>query len=232
MALFANRREAGRILGSRLAGAISGDAIVLALPRGGVPVGYEVANAIGVPLDVLVVRKLGVPGQEELAMGAIASGGVRVLVPDVIESFGITPPVVEAVAARERRELERRERAYRDTRPLPDVRGRPVVVVDDGVATGASMIAAVRAVRALGAGRVVAAAPVMSAQARAAILRVADACEAVAYPEPFLGVGVHYADFAQTTDDEVRERLAAARHDASEADVRPAQPAGGDGWRR
>src|SRR3712207_4625938 len=140
---FRDRRDAGRRLAARLAHfASQSDVLILALPRGGVPVGYEVARSLGAPLDVFLVRKLGVPGHEELAMGAIASGGVRVVNPQVVEGLGIPEHVIDAVAAREQQELERRERAYRDGRPAPEVRGRTVILVDDGLATGSTMRAA------------------------------------------------------------------------------------------
>jgi putative phosphoribosyl transferase len=186
------------------------DAIVLGLPRGGIPVAFEVAMALNAPLDLLVVRKLGVPGQAELAMGAIAHGGIRVLVPDVIAELRIRQDTIDLVTDVERRELDRRERDYRGTREFPDLSGGTVLVVDDGVATGASMIAAIRAVRSLGAGTIVAATPVMAARAQAAVLAEADGCEAVILPEPFFGVGSWYDDFAQTSDKEVRALLNAA----------------------
>lgn len=208
--LFADRRDAGRHLGARLAGWSFRDPIVLALPRGGVPVGFEVAKLLGAPLDVFVVRKLGVPGHEELAMGAIASGGVRVLVPETVRAFALTNVTIDAVTEIERQELARRERAYRGERPFPSLTGKTAIVVDDGIATGASMIAAVKAVRALNPAKIVAAAPVMSDRARAEVAKVADVCEAAAVPEPFFSVGGWYANFAQTEDDEVRSLLEAA----------------------
>lgn len=208
---FRNREQAGRLLAGRLR-AYGGhpDVVVLALPRGGVPVGCEVARALGVPLDVFVVRKLGVPGQEELAMGAIASGGARVLNEEVVGALGITPAVIEAAAAREGRELERRERAYRAGRPAPAVRGRTVILVDDGIATGSTMLAAVQALRHLGARRVVAAAPTVAASTARALRRSVDELVAVITPEDFAGVGQWYEDFSQTTDQEVCALLAAA----------------------
>lgn len=209
--LFTDRRAAGRRLGRKLARLQLDDPLVLGLARGGMPVAFEVAQALDAPLDVFVVRKLGVPRHEELAMGAIASGGVRALNTDVIESLHIPPLVVEAIAVTEADELTRRERRYRADRPFPDVRGRTVVAVDDGAATGASMLAAVRALRQLGAQTIVAAAPVVSRQARDVILDVADACEHLVLPEPFYSVGTHYEQFGQTADDEVRELLAANR---------------------
>lgn len=203
-ALFSDRRDAGRQLAARLR-YLAGrpGLVILGLPRGGVPVAAEVANALNGQLDVFVVRKLGVPGQEELAMGAVASGAVRVLNAEIVDGLGIRPNVIDEVTARERRELERRERAYRGDRQLPELRHATVVLVDDGVATGATMLAAVRALRALGPATIVVAAPVMSTSAHAALSREADACIAVATPAPFYGVGQWFRDFAQTSDAEV-----------------------------
>lgn len=201
--LFVDRREAGRKLGALLATRTWKDPIVLGLPRGGIPVAYEVAQALHAPLDAFVVRKLGVPGHEELAMGAIASGGVRVLVPDVLAHTHIRAETVDAVTERERRELDRREQAYRPGRPLPSLAGKTVILVDDGIATGASMSAAARAVRTLGPASIVIATPVMSASVRPDLLLVADECVAVMVPEPLFAIGAWYDDFAQTTDDEV-----------------------------
>jgi putative phosphoribosyl transferase len=208
---FRDRTDAGR----RLAGELTqyagrDDVIVLALPRGGVPVGAEVARALGAPLDVFLVRKLGVPGHEELAMGAIASGGVRVLNRDVLDQLRIPPQRVDAVAAQELEELARREAAYRDGRPAPDVRGKTVILVDDGLATGASMKAAVAALRGLGPARVVVAVPVGAAETCAELAPMADEVVCTATPDPFYAVGSWYADFDQTTDDEVRALLAEA----------------------
>lgn len=186
------------------------DVLVLALPRGGVPVGYEVAQAIRAPLDVFVVRKLGVPGHEELAMGAIASGGVRVLNGSVIEGLQISDDVIDAVAARELRELERRERTYRDDRPAPDVQGCTVILVDDGIATGSTMRAAVEALRQLGTGRIVVAVPTAALSTMRAMRREVDEFVAVTTPADFSGVGQWYEDFSQTTDEEVRLLLAKA----------------------
>lgn len=208
--LFSNRREAGRLLGARVALRGYDNPLVLGLPRGGVPVALEVARAIHAPLDVFVVRKLGVPGHEELAMGAIASHGVRVLVPEIVTELGIPDETIDLVSDVEQRELERRERAYRGARPPYALEGVTAIVVDDGAATGASMIAAIRALRMLRPAKIVAAAPVMSDRARAALHREADACEAVVVPDPFYGVGSWYDDFTQTTDDEVRSLLAEA----------------------
>ena len=207
--LFDDRVDAGRRLAERL-DEYRGDprTLVLALPRGGVPVAWEVAAHLGAPLDVLIVRKLGLPGNEELAIGAIASGGVTVLNEDVVDALAVPPGVVEAVAGRERVELERRERLYRGERPPPEVAGRTAIVVDDGLATGATMRAAVLALRRLDPARVVVAVPVASRQAAEELGAVADACVAVATPSPFFGVGLWYRDFSQTTDDEVRDLLA------------------------
>src|SRR5438093_424686 len=207
--MFHDRTDAGRRLAAKLR-PLAGrdDVIVLALPRGGVPVGYEVARALGVPVDVFLVRKLGTPGREELAMGAIASGGVRVLNADVVRALGITPDEIAEAAAREAEELRRREEAYRDGRPAPDLRGKTVILVDDGLATGSTMRAAVAAVRKLGPARVVVAVPVGATETCEEFRSVADDVVCVDTPEPFFAVGNWYEDFAQTTDDEVRELLA------------------------
>lgn len=205
---FRNRSEAGQLLAERLiAYAGRPDILVLALPRGGVPVAYEVARALRAPLDVFVVRKLGIPGHEELAMGAIASGGVRVLNDDVMQALHIPERVIEAVAARELRELERRERAYRGDRPAPDVRDRTVILVDDGLATGSTMRAAVAALRRLGPARIVVAVPTAAPSTCEEFRREADECICQITPEPFHAVGLWYQDFSQTTDDEVRDLL-------------------------
>jgi predicted phosphoribosyltransferase len=209
---FRNRREAGRELAGRLRHlAGRDDVVVLALPRGGVPVAYEVARTLGVPLDVFIVRKLGVPWHSELAMGAIATGGVRLLNEVTIRMMGIRPEEVEHVTAVERRELERRERTYRGSVPRLAVRGRTVILVDDGLATGLSMAAAVTALREQAPARIIAAAPVGSPDACAAVERIADECVCVIEPEPLDGVGAWYLDFDQTTDAEVRALLDAAR---------------------
>jgi putative phosphoribosyl transferase len=209
--LFEDRHDAGRRLAVNL-GQYAGrpDVIVLALPRGGVPVGYEVARALGVPLDVFLVRKLGVPGREELAMGALASGGVRVLNDDVVRELGIPQRWIDEVTADEAAELRRREAAYRDGRPAPDVRGKTVILVDDGLATGASMRAAVEALRQLGPARIVVAVPVAAAQTCKELRTEADEVVCAETPEPFYAVGSWYDDFSQTTDQEVRDLLARA----------------------
>ena len=205
---FMDRREAGRVLASRLqAYADRGDVVVLALPRGGVPVAYEVATALGAPLDVFLVRKLGTPGHRELAMGAIASGGVRVLNDDVVRWYGIPESAIESVAREEAEELERRERAYRRDRPAPDLANRVVILVDDGLATGSTMRAAAQAVRLPGPSRVVVAVPVGARQTCSEIAAVADEVVCARMPEPFSAVGQWYLDFDQTEDDEVCELL-------------------------
>lgn len=210
---FADRRAAGRVLARRLVERYGGraDVLVLALPRGGVPVGYEVARALGAPLDVFLVRKLGVPGQEELAMGAIASGGARVLNADVLAALRIPPETVEEVAAAEAQELDRRAHAFRGDRPEPDIAGKTVIVVDDGLATGSSARAAVAALRLLRPARLVVAVPVGSSTTCAAMSTAADEVHCAVTPRHFHAVGAAYEDFAQTTDDEVRELLARAR---------------------
>jgi putative phosphoribosyl transferase len=209
--LFRDRSAAGRALAERLR-AYSGDARVrvLGLPRGGIPVAFEVAAALGAPLDVFIVRKLGVPGQEELAMGAIATGGVRVVNADVFSALGLTEGDLERAAAVEQAELERREKAYRGARAAPDLAGATVIVVDDGLATGATMRAAVAAIRQQGAARIVVAVPVAARSTRDALAREVDEVVCVATPEPFLAVGRFYEDFTQTTDAEVHDLLARA----------------------
>ncbi len=205
---FRNRFDAGRMLAGRLDSyAGRTDILVLALPRGGVPVGYEVARALDAPLDVFVVRKLGVPGHEELAMGALASGGVCILNDDVVKSLRVPGRIIEAVADRELRELVRSERAYRGDRPSPDVRGRTVILVDDGLATGSTMRAAVAALRRLGPTRIVVAVPAAAPSTCEEFHREADDCVCVITPEPFYSIGLWYEDFSQTTDDEVRGLL-------------------------
>jgi len=207
-ARYRDRRHAGRELASKLlqhAGRL--DAIVLALPRGGVPVAYEVAKALRAPLDVFVVRKLGVPGHEEYAMGAIATGGVRVVDERVVRATGVTRAELDAVTAAEHRELERRERQYRGDRPPPDVRRRTVILVDDGLATGATMRAAVEALREEGAARVIVAVPIAPPETCDAFRDIVDDIVCARTPEPFYAVGLWYEDFSQTTDEEVRELL-------------------------
>jgi len=205
---FNDRRDAGRILASHLQKyAGRSDVIVLALPRGGVPVAYEVASALDAPLDVFLVRKLGTPGHRELAMGAIASGGVRVLNDDVVRWYGIPDAAIETVAREEAAELVRRERAYRDDRPAPDLTNRVVILVDDGLATGSTMRAAARAVRARHPSRVVIAVPVGARQTCSEVAAVADELICARMPEPFSAVGQWYLNFDQTDDDEVRELL-------------------------
>jgi putative phosphoribosyl transferase len=209
--LFQDRHEAGRHLAAKLLHyAGRDDVVVLALPRGGVPVGFEVARALGAPLDVFLVRKLGVPGQPELAMGAIASGGVRVLNERVMSVLGITAEELDRVTAAELEELERREREYRDGRPPVDVTGRVAILVDDGLATGASMRAAVEALRRRNPGRSVVAVPVGAPETCADLGREADEVICSQEPPEFYAVGLWYENFAQTTDDEVRQLLARA----------------------
>jgi len=214
---FPDRAGAGRELAARLGDlADAAGVVVLALPRGGVPVAQPVAQALGAPLDVLLVRKLGVPRQPELAMGAIATGGVRVLHQAVVDALGITPDVVDAVAAREGAELARREKAYRDGRPPLDVAGRTVVVVDDGLATGSTMRAAVAALRALRAGRIVVAVPVGARETCRELAAAADEVVCVEAPADFQAVGQWYDDFSPTTDDEIRALLSPKENDHGE----------------
>jgi predicted phosphoribosyltransferase len=206
--LFRNRADAGRVLAGRLeAYANRPDVLVLALPRGGVPVAFEVARALHAPLDLFLVRKLGLPGHEELAMGAIASGGVRVLNEEVVRLLRVPPEVIDLVAADEQQELARREQAYRGDRPPLDVHGRTVILVDDGLATGSTMRAAVAALRRLGPSRIVVAVPVAAAETCAELATEVDDMVCVQTPEPFRAVGLWYQDFSQTTDEEVRALL-------------------------
>ena len=206
---FRNRTDAGRQLAEKLAAyANRPDVLVLALPRGGVPVAFELARAFGAPLDVFLVRKLGVPGYEELAMGAVATGGVRVLNDEIVRGLGISEHEIDAVVARELRELSRRDRLYRGDRPPSDVAGRTVILVDDGLATGATMRAAVQALRQQQPARIVAAVPTASPDTCQVLKAEADDVICAITPEPFFAVGHWYDDFTQTTDDEVRELLA------------------------
>ena len=206
--LFRDRAEAGKRLAAQLTEyADRPGVLVLALPRGGVPVAFEVAEALGAPLDIILVRKLGVPGHDELAMGAIASGGVRVLNEEVVKHLRIRGEVIDAVAADEQRELERRERAYRGDRPAPDVRGKTVILVDDGLATGSTMRAAAAALRQQQPARIVVAVPVAAPQTCDEYRMGVDEIICAVTPEPFQAVGLWYKDFSQTTDEEVHDLL-------------------------
>jgi putative phosphoribosyl transferase len=212
--IFQDRRQAGRALGQVVQDEIdedpgADDAIVLGLPRGGVPVAFEVARELGLPLDVCVVRKLGVPGQEELAMGAVASGGIVVIQSDVVHAYQIPQEIIDAVVARERVEIERREAAYRDGRPAARLDGRMVILVDDGLATGATMKAAARALRSV-ARRVVVAVPVAASGTCDELQLEVDQVVCLQNPEPFHAVGEFYRNFDQTTDAEVRALLVQA----------------------
>jgi putative phosphoribosyl transferase len=208
---FRNRSEAGRALARRLTSyAGRADIVVLALPRGGVPVAFEIARALGAPLDVFLVRKLGVPGHEELAMGAIASGGARVLDPEVLRAYGVREEDVARVTAEERRELNRREIAYRGDRPPLDPRGRTVILVDDGLATGSSMRAALAALQPLSPARVVVAVPVAPRSTVFSLQSLADEVVCLATPGHFFAVGMFYENFEQVSDEEVCDLLALA----------------------
>jgi predicted phosphoribosyltransferase len=210
--LFRDRYDAGRQLARKLtAYANRPGTLVLGLPRGGVPVACEVARALHAPLDVFLVRKLGLPGHEELAMGAIASGGMRVLNEELVQVLDISPEVIEAVAQEEQRVLRRREREYRDDRPPLDVRGQCVILIDDGLATGSSMRAAVAALRKLGPASIIVAVPVAAASTCRELQSEVDEVVCAHTPEPFRAVGVWYDDFTQTTDQEVYALLAEAQ---------------------
>lgn len=205
---FANRVEAGQLLAARFSAlARREDVIVLALPRGGVPIGFEVASALEVRLDVFVVRKLGVPGHEELAMGAIATGGVRLVNHDVVDALGIPAEVIDRVAERERIELERRERLYRGSRPMTPLANMTVILVDDGLATGSTMRAAIAAVRQQQPASIVVGVPVGAPSTCQEIARDADEVVCLRRPEPFVAVGLWYRDFSETSDSEVRTLL-------------------------
>ncbi len=210
--IFSNRSEAGKHLATKLLNYKDrDDVLVLALPRGGVPVAFEVAQALRVPLDIFLVRKLGVPGHEELAMGAIATGGVRVLNDDAVEYLGIPARVIELVAATELKELKRRELAYRGHRPEPDVEGKTVILIDDGLATGSTIRAAAQALRQQEPARIIVAVPVSAPQTCDEYRMGVDEIICAATPEPFLGVGQWYFDFSQTSDEEVSDLLERAR---------------------
>lgn len=211
--MYKDRKDAGKYLASYLMEyANRPDVLVLGLPRGGVPVAYEVAKALNAPLDVFIVRKLGVPGHEELAMGAIATGGVRILNEDVVQQLQIPSQIINAVTAQEQQELERRERLYRDDRPLPDVRGRVVILVDDGLATGSTMQAAVAALREMQPARLVVAVPVAAPSVCESFTHIVDQMVCAQTPEPFYAVGLWYQDFSQTSDEEVHHILQESQH--------------------
>jgi putative phosphoribosyl transferase len=205
---FRNRSEAGQILAKHLQHYKNRPGVlVLGLPRGGVPVAYEVSHDLNAPLDVFVVRKLGVPGHQELAMGAIASGGVRILHEGVIRELGIPERTIDIVSENETRELERREQIYRGERPAPQIDNRTIIVVDDGLATGSSMRAAVRALRQQNPSRLVVAVPTAPADTCNQLREIVDEVVCAVTPDPFFAVGGSYADFSQTTDDEVRDLI-------------------------
>jgi predicted phosphoribosyltransferase len=214
MSIFTNRKDAGQQLARYLA-QYGGrpDTIVLALPRGGVPVAAAAAKALRLPLDVFLVRKLGVPGQEELGMGAIASGGIRIINQQLTRQLGIPEAAIEAVTAREQRELARREREYRGGRAGPEVRGRTAILIDDGLATGSTMRAAIAALRQEGAARIVAAVPVGAARTCAEVGQEADEIVCLERPTDFRAIGEWYEDFTQTTDEEIRTLLREAERE-------------------
>jgi putative phosphoribosyl transferase len=206
--LYSDRAEAGQVLASKLAAyGDRPDVLVLALPRGGVPVAAEVARALHAPLDVFLVRKLGVPGREELAMGALASGGIIVLNEDAIYAYGIDDATIQEAIAREQKEIARQERAFRGERPMPEIRGRIIILIDDGLATGSTMRAAVAALRRQEPERIVVGVPVGAAETCAEFQHEADEVVCAEMPRPFFGVGMWFEDFSQTTDEEVHTAL-------------------------
>ena len=222
--IFRDRTEAGKYLATKLLSYKDRpDVLVLALPRGGVPVAFEVAQALRVPLDIFLVRKLGVPGHEELAMGAISTGGVRVLNEDIVDYLRIPEQVIDAVAAEELKELERRELAYRGNRAEPDVKGKTVILIDDGLATGSTIRAAAQALRQQQPARMVVAVPVSAPETCDEYRIGVDEIICAVTPEPFLGVGMWYLDFPQTTDDEVRDLLERARAEKREKQMSSAR---------
>lgn len=205
---FANRTEAGKLLADALSGYTGrSDILILALPRGGVPVAYEVAKALSAPMDLWLVRKLGVPGQEELALGALVGKNIRVLNYDIIDLLNIDETVIDTIVAREQAELERRNRLYRQGKPPPAIEGKTIIIIDDGLATGATMRVAISSLRQAGAARIIAAVPVGAASTCDKIEEEADELICLHTPEPFYGVGQWYNDFSQTSDDEVRALL-------------------------
>lgn len=201
---FTNRTEAGKLLADALSGyAGRRDILILALPRGGVPVAYEVANALSAPMDLWLVRKLGVPGQEELALGALAGKNIRVLNYDIIDLLNIDETIIDTIVAREQTELERRNRLYRQGKPPPAIEGKTIIIIDDGLATGATMRVAISSLRQAGAAWIIAAVPVGAVSPCGKIEEEADELICLHTPEPFYGVGQWYNDFSQTSDDEV-----------------------------
>jgi putative phosphoribosyl transferase len=211
---FANRTDAGRKLATKLMAYVkSPNVLVLALPRGGVPIAYEIARVLQAPLDIFLVRKLGVPWNEELAMGAIATGGVRVLNPEAMSCSDLSEPIIDEIAKREQRELERRERLYRGNRPALDISGRTVILVDDGLATGATMRAAALALRQMRPLKIVVAVPVAPLETCEAFRNEVEEVICAITPEPFIAVGAWYSDFSQTSDEEVRQLLEQAWED-------------------
>lgn len=218
---FKNRQQGGQILAEALADYKDRpDTLVLALPRGGVPVALEVAKAIHAPMDVFLVRKLGAPGQEELAMGAVASGGVRVLNWSVVQNLRVSEAEIDAVTAEEQKELERREAAYRGDRPLPQISGKTVILVDDGIATGATMRAAVQAVRAQHPARVIVAVPTAAEHTCDQLRSEVDEIVCATMPYPFEAIGLWYEDFPQLSDDDVRRLLEAYAYNTSSASAK------------
>jgi len=214
---FVNRSEAGKLLADALqAYAKRPDIIVLALPRGGVPVGFEVAKALNVPLDLMLVRKLGVPGRRELAMGAIASGDARVLNQDVIRAYNISAEAIDQVATDEKKELQRRYQAYRDNLPVPELNNRCVILVDDGIATGATMRAAVEALRQTGASEIIVAVPIGASETLELLRKEADKVICLAVPDMLFSIGQWYRDFTQVSDDEVCSLLASIPRETAE----------------
>jgi putative phosphoribosyl transferase len=212
-----NRIEAGRLLADALQFYAGGsDVLILALPRGGVPVAFEVARKLNVPLDLMLVRKLGVPGQRELAMGALASGGSKVMNQELVESLRLSEATLQAVINEEEQELERRERAYRGNRPPPDVQDRRVILVDDGLATGATMRVAIAALRQQQPARIIVAIPVAPSSTVEKLRQEADEVFCLATPEPFFAISRWYVDFSQTSDEEVRDLLDQAWHESEE----------------